>query len=69
MFSVTCPGPFSDLKYLYRKRLTLNDSDRVESYHLKLAGFENLLKDCRLRFNSSVESVAGISLPFQFKHA
>lgn len=65
LLTVTWPEPLINLEKLHRKWFTPNSLDRIEMYHLKMAGFEQFSKLCRTRNTASVESTAKIPLPIQ----
>lgn len=63
IFSVTWPEPFINLEKVHQKWLTSKSSDRIEMYHPKISGFEQILKSRGTRNTDSVESTAQITLP------
>lgn len=62
--TVMWPLPLMDPKVMHRKWLTCDTKDGFESYHPKVVGFQQALKQLRSRMSQIVESVAKISLPF-----
>lgn len=61
---VTWCKPFVNIGQLHSRWLTSKSLGRIEMYRLKMVGFEQLLKSCRIRNTDYVESTVRITLPF-----
>lgn len=61
--TVTLPEAFTNPLELHKKWIVTNPT--FQTYHPKVVGFENALKDMRESVTSSVRAKARIQLPFQ----
>lgn len=62
--SVVWPLPLMEPKTMHKKWLDLDNQSGFASYHPKVVGFQQALKQLRSRSSQEVESVAIIALPF-----
>ncbi|PXF42241.1 hypothetical protein BWQ96_08037 [Gracilariopsis chorda] len=62
--SVTWPQPLVDVELMHRRWLQSVHADRMQSYHPKIIGFQNSLRNLKGKVTEDVKSVARILFPF-----
>lgn len=62
--TVMWPNPLIDIETMHRKWIQADSQTDFKLYHPKVIGFQNALKQLRIRSSDIIESTARIPLPF-----